>query len=56
MFQQKIDKKFKDLLNVFGIADDILVVGYYSDGKYHDETLLKVLQYTQTGKPETKQR
>ena len=28
MLQRKIDEKFKDLPNVFGIVDDILVVGY----------------------------
>ena len=39
MFQRKIDKIFKELPNVFGIADDILVVGYEADGKDHDETL-----------------
>ena len=39
MFQHKIDEIFKDLLNVFGIADDILVVGYYNDGKDNDKTL-----------------
>ena len=34
MFQHKIDEIFKDLPNVFhDIADDILVVGYDSDGK-----------------------
>ena len=44
MFQQKIDEIFKDLPNVFGIADDILVLGYDSDDKDHDDTLQKVLQ------------
>ena len=39
MFQRKIDKIFKDLPNVSGIMDDILVVGYEVDGKDHDETL-----------------
>ena len=43
MFQCKINKIFKDLPNVFGIVDDILVVGYNSDGKDHDETLWQVL-------------
>ena len=38
MFQQKIDEIIKDLPNVFGIADNILIVGY-SDGRYdHDTT------------------
>ena len=35
MFQRKIDEMLKDLPNVFGIADDILVVGYDADGKDH---------------------
>ena len=35
MFQRKIDEIFKDLPNVFGIVDDILVVGYEADGKVH---------------------
>ena len=43
-FQQKIDEIFSDLPNVFGIADDILVVGYDSDGKDHDKTLWQVIQ------------
>ena len=33
MFQRKIDDIFKDIPNVFGIADDILVAGYEADGK-----------------------
>ena len=48
MFQWKIDK-YSDSPNVFGIADDILVVGYDSFGKDHDETLwqaLKLYRYT----------
>ena len=43
-FSIKIDEIFKDLPNVFGIADDILVVCYHSDGKEHDNTLQKVLK------------
>ena len=39
VFQRKIDEIFKDLLNVFGIADDILVIGYERDGKDHDDIL-----------------
>ena len=39
MFQWKFDKIFKDLPNIFGIADNLLIVGYDSDGKDHDETL-----------------
>ena len=44
MFQRKIDEIFKDFPNVFGTADDILVVGYEADGKDHDETVQKMLQ------------
>ena len=39
MFQCKIDKLFQNLLNVFGIADDMLVEGYDTDGKGHNEML-----------------
>ena len=41
MFQQNTDEIFKNLANVFGIADDILVVGYDTDGK-HDKMLQQV--------------
>ena len=44
MFQRKMDKIFTDLPNVFGIADDILVVGYDVDGEDHDHTSQRVLQ------------
>ena len=37
MFQWNINEIFKELPNVFGIGDDILVVGY--DG--HGETMTK---------------
>ena len=39
MFQRHMDEIFKDLPNVFGTADDILVVGYKGDGKDHDKTI-----------------
>ena len=55
MFQRKIDAIFKNLPNVFGIADVILVVRHDSDGKDHDDTLQNTTNM-QTGKPETKQR
>ena len=44
MFQHKIDEIFKDLPNVFGIVDDILVVGHDSDDKDHGKTSWWVLQ------------
>ena len=36
-FQCKIDEILNDMPNVFGIADDILVIGYDKDGKDNDE-------------------
>ena len=39
MLQRKIDEIFKDMPNVFGIVDDILVAGYAADGKDHDKTV-----------------
>ena len=39
MFQWKIDETFKDIPNVFGIADNILVIGYNKDGTDYDETV-----------------
>ena len=44
MFQQKIEEIFKDLLILFGIADDILIVGYYADSRDHDRNLRQVMQ------------
>ena len=44
MFQCKIDKIFNDMPNVFGIADDILVIGYEKDGADHDEAVDSVLK------------
>ena len=37
--QYKIDDIFQELHNIFGIADDILIVGYDDDGKDHDRIL-----------------
>ena len=44
VFQRKIDEIFKDMPNVFGIADDILVMGYEADGRDHDEAVKSMLQ------------
>ena len=44
MLQCKIDEIFSDMPNVFGIADDILVIGYDEDGVDHDAAVYKVLQ------------
>ena len=44
MFLHKIDKIFSDMPNVFGIGDDILVVGYDKNGADHDTAVHKVLQ------------
>ena len=43
MFQCKIDEIFSDMLNVFGIADDILVIGYDKNGEDHDAAVHNVL-------------
>ena len=47
MFQCKIDEIFNDMPNVFGIADDILVIGHNKDGADHDKVLYKVLKWCQ---------
>ena len=47
MFQHKIDKIFNDMPNVFGIADDILVIGYDKDATDHDKAVYKVLKWCQ---------
>ena len=47
MFQQKIDEIFNDMPNVFGIADNILVIGYDKDGADHDEAVYDVLRQCQ---------
>ena len=44
MFQQKIDEIFNDMPNVFGTADDILVIGYNEDGTDHDKAVYNVLR------------
>ena len=44
IFQRKIDEIFKNMPNVFGVVDDILVAGYEADGKDHDPTVWRVLQ------------
>ena len=41
MFQQKL---FKDLPNVLGIVDNILIVGYDTKNRAYDGTLRQVMQ------------
>ena len=41
---QRNNEIFKELANVFGIADDILVVVYDRHGTDYDETLRRVLK------------
>ena len=43
MFQCKIDEIFSDMPNVFGIADDILDIGYDENGADHDAAVHKVV-------------
>ena len=47
MFQCKIDETFNDMLNVFEIADIILVIGYHKDGTDHDKAVYNVLRWCQ---------
>ena len=39
----QIDKILSDMLNISGIADDILVLGYDNNGADHDTAVHKVL-------------
>ena len=43
-FRKKTDELFHGLPNVFGIADDICIVGFDKVGRNHDATLDKVLR------------
>ena len=47
MFQCKIDEIFNDMPNVFGIADDIFVIGHGKSGADHDEAVYSVLRQCQ---------
>ena len=42
LFQRKTDKIFEELPNIFGIIDDILVLGYDEDGRYNDNTVKSI--------------
>ena len=45
MFQRKIDEIFKELANVYGIADDISILDYNAaDGAEHYRMLYRVLE------------
>ena len=44
MFQEKVNEIFKDLPNVFGIADYIPFLGYDAYGRGHDRTMREVMQ------------
>ena len=43
MFQHKIDEIFSQMPNIFGNADDILVIAYDEKGADHDAAVCKVL-------------
>ena len=47
MFKCKINKIFNDMPNVFGIADDILVIRYDKDRADHDKAVYSVLKQCQ---------
>ena len=44
MVQKKINEISKDLPNVFGIADGILIEGYVTDSIDHDRTMRQIKQ------------
>ena len=44
VFQKKVDETFSDIPGVTGISDDIIVVGYKSDGSDHDANLTAILE------------
>ena len=44
VFQKKVDETFSDIPGVTGISDDIIVVGYKSDGSDHNASLSAVLE------------
>ena len=56
MFQCKIDKIFNDMPNVFGITDDILVIGYDKDGTDHDKAVIQSAKAVPRCKSKTNQR
>ena len=43
-FRERIDEIFKELPNVHAITDDVLIVGYDSNGTDHDESPCRVLK------------
>ena len=47
MFQCKINEIFNNMPNVFGIADNIFVIGYEKDGADHHEAVYSVLKWCQ---------
>ena len=49
MFKCKIDEIFRELSNPFGIACDILIVGYDDDCKDYDKMLRPVMQIYRKG-------
>ena len=49
VFRRKTDEIFKELPNVFGIADDILIVGYDDNGRDHDNLLRRLLEICREG-------
>ena len=43
IFKWRIDEILKGLPNILCNVDDILIVGYDADGRYHDKTLRLVM-------------
>ena len=44
MLQRKIAEILKEIPNVYGIANDILVLGYDDNDRDHENTLSRLLQ------------
>ena len=51
---KNVSKVFKELPNVFGIVDYMLIAGYYDSGLDHDRTLCRILQICRKEQPEHK--
>ena len=43
LFQRKFDEIFEDLKNVFGMVDEILIIGYDAYSSDHDRTLWQIM-------------
>ena len=51
MFQHKTDEMFRELSDVIGMNDEILIEGYDAEGKDHDIMLSQIMQICHKEKP-----